>query len=71
MRNAQASILLFRVKELRCLLEYELATFAKDLRYTLAVQQEDVQVAQMYPDVCNRKEVTILAYRPEEDSEDD
>ena len=52
-------------------MEYELATFAKDLRYTLAVQQEDVQVAQMYPDVCNRKEVTILAYRPEEDSEDD
>ena len=59
------------VKELRCLLEDERATYAKDLRYTLAVQREDVQVAQMYPDVCRMKEVTILAYRPEEDTEDD
>lgn len=59
------------MKEWRCLLEDELVTYGRDLRYTLAVQPEDLEVAQMYPDVCNMKEVAVCVYRPEEDTEDD
>ena len=58
-------------KELRSLLEDELVTYARDLRYTLVIQPEDVEVAQMYPDVCKMKEVTLRVYRPVGDTEDD
>ena len=58
-------------KNLQSYLEDELMSYCRDLRYTLAVQPEDLEVAQMYPDVCNMKEVAICVYRPVEDAEDD
>ena len=42
-----------------------------EIHRILVVQQEDLEVAKMYPDVNEAEEVSILAYRPAKDHEDD
>lgn len=59
------------VKGLRSLLEADPASHIKQLRYILCVHPEDMEVAQMYPDVTEMKEVSMYVYRPVEDSEED
>ena len=47
------------------------ASHIKELRYILCVNPEDLEVAQMYSDVTEMKEVSMYVYRPDEDSEED
>ena len=42
-----------------------------EIHRILVVQQEDLEVAKMYQDVNEAEEVSILAYRPAKDNEDD
>ena len=58
------------VKGLRNLLQNDPAAHIKELRYILCVNPEDLEVAQMYPDVTEMKEVSIYVYRPAEDAEE-
>lgn len=59
------------VKGLKALLEDDPAPHIKQLRYILCVHPEDLEVARMYPDVMEMKEVSMYVYRPDEDSEED
>lgn len=58
-------------KALRALLESGEAAYAKELVYILGIYPEDLEVVQMYPDVYNLKEVSVLVYRPVEDNKAD
>lgn len=42
-----------------------------EIQRILVVHQEDLEVARMYDDVNETKGVSILAYRPARDSEED
>lgn len=59
------------VKGLKALLEDDPADHIKQLRYILCVHPEDLEVARMYPDVTEMKEVAMYVYRPDEDAEED
>ena len=58
-------------KSLQHLLGDEFGSQFKELRYVLCVQPEDLEVAQMYSDVTEMKEVSVYVYRPDEDTEED
>ena len=47
------------------------ASHIKEQRYILCVHPEDLEVAQMYSDVTEMKEVSVYVYRPVEDTEED
>ena len=59
------------VKGLKNLLQNDPASHIKELRYILCVNPEDLEVAQMYPDVTEMKEVSMYVYRPVEDFGED
>ncbi len=59
------------VKGLKNLLENDPASHIKEIRYILCVNREDLEVAKMYPDVTEMKEVSMYVYRSEEDAEED
>lgn len=59
------------VKGLQNLLQNDPASHIKEIRYILCVNREDLEVAKMYPDVTEMKEVSMYVYRPVEDTEED
>ena len=58
-------------KSLQHLLMGEWADHFSELEYVLCVYREDLEVARMYPDVTEMKEVSMYVYRPDENSEED
>ena len=58
-------------KNRQYLLESEFAAHVSECKYILCVYPEDVEVAQMYPDVIKMEGVSVYVYRPDEDSEED
>ena len=58
-------------KSLQHLLGDEFGSQFKELRYVLCAHPEDLEVAQMYSDVTEMKEVSVYVYRPNEDTEED